>query len=152
MFRKSSLVCVSLSALLLGACSEPSQLAGANNDVIPASAITTGSEPLNQSFSDLGWAKCIFELDKIEALRSRNLDDLDVGQTSARNQFLMDCMSANDAAIDFKHLDEMSRYLVGRDKGKPNQMTLNSGDRSLPDETGQRIKSMQERELSHESE
>jgi hypothetical protein len=151
MFRKSSLACVSLSVLLLGACSEPSQLAGANNDVIPASAITTESEPLNQSFSDLSWSKCIFELDKIEALRGRNLDDLDAGYTSARNQFLTDCMAANDAAREFKHLDEMSRYLAGREKRKPNEMTLNSGDRSLPDETGERIKRVQERELSQES-
>ena len=131
---------------MFSACSEPAQLAGSNNDGYPGSAITTGSEPLNQSVSDLAWAKCIFELDKVEALRGRNLDNLDSGHTSARNQFLMDCMSANDAAIDFKHLDEMSRYLAGRDIRKPNQMTLNSGDRSLPDETGGRIKRMQKGE------
>jgi hypothetical protein len=116
-----------------------------------ASCAPDPDRPLHEDARDLAWSKCIFELDKIEALRGRNLDDLDNGHTSARNQFLMDCMSGNDAAIDFKHLDEMSRYLAGRDKRKPNEMTLNSGDRSLPDETGERIKRMQERELSRES-
>jgi hypothetical protein len=100
--------------------------------------------PLHENPKDLAWSKCIFELDKIEALRGRNLDDLDVGLTSARNQFLMDCMSAHDTAIDFKHLDEMSAYLAQRDKRAPGNMTLNSGDRSLPDGPVKQIQSNDE--------
>lgn len=87
----------------------------------------------------MAWWKCIFELDKIEAIRGRNLDDLDKGLTSARNQFMMDCMTANNAAIKFEHLSEMSTYLAAKEKRKPSDMTLNSGDRKLPEDPAKQV-------------
>lgn len=75
MFRTKVLAVVASLAFASSACSDDpphkSKVVG---------AVTLGAdEPLDQSFSDLGWSKCIFELDKIEAIRGRNLDDLDAG-------------------------------------------------------------------------
>ncbi|WP_298287132.1 hypothetical protein [Novosphingobium sp.] len=115
-------------ALVLSSCSP----ANAPDD--PKKGQTTDpNAPLHSRNSDLAWSKCIFELVKIEATRGRNLDDLDKGHTSARNQFMMDCVTAQDAAVTSPQLDEMGRYLTQRDKRKPSDMTLNSGDRSMPE-------------------
>jgi len=112
-------------ALVLSSCSPAS---------VPEAPATEAANdpdrPLHTTRSDLAWSKCIFELDKIEAIRGRNLDDLDKGLTSARNQFMMDCVTAQDAAVTFAQIDEMNRYLAQRDERKPADMTLNSGDRS----------------------
>ncbi len=76
------------------------------------------------------WAQCLFELDKVEAIRGRNLDDLNLGGSVARNQFMVDCLSA-DEALHPKLVVEMSRYAAK--KGRlPNEMNLNSGTRKLP--------------------
>lgn len=80
--------------------------------------------------TDRSWSKCIFELDKVEAIRGRNLDDLDNGYTSARNQFMMDCMASFGDAPTGKYFDELSKYKANLDgKHKPHDMTLNSGVR-----------------------
>ena len=77
------------------------------------------------------WANCLFELDKIEAIRGRNLDDLNVRGSIARNQFMVDCMATTDAIVSPELLAEMSRYAANTTR-KPNDLNLTSGTRSLP--------------------
>lgn len=119
-------------ALALASCSP----ASVPDDAPVAEATMDPNTPLHETKSDLAWSKCIFELDKIEAIRGRNLDDLDKGLTSARNQFMMDCVTAEDAVVTFPQLDEMNRYLTKRDQRKSADMTLNSGDRTMPKSQG----------------
>ena len=97
-------------------------------------------QALDQSGSDLAWSKCIFELDKIEALRGRNLDDLDIGLSSARNQFMLDCMTAHDAPITVSQTLEMAKYAVDKEKRNAKNMTLNSGNRTLPEDPTKAVK------------
>lgn len=77
------------------------------------------------------WAQCLFELDKVEAIRGRNLDDLNLGGSVARNQFMIDCMATTDAVISPELLLEMSRYAANKERS-PSNMNLNSGTRRLP--------------------
>ena len=76
------------------------------------------------------WAQCLFELDKVEAIRGRNLDDLNLGGSVARNQFMMDCLSAKQV-LHPELVVEMSRY-AGKKGRSPREMNLNSGTRKLP--------------------
>jgi hypothetical protein len=121
-----------ITALMLVSCSPASEA-----DAPAPEPTIDANSPLHKTASDLAWSKCIFELDKIEAIRGRNLDDFDRGITSARNQFMMDCITAQDAAVTFPQLDEMNRYLRQRDRRKPSDIMLNSGDRSMPKSEGQ---------------
>lgn len=77
------------------------------------------------------WADCLFELDKIEAIRGRNLDDLNARGSVARNQFMVDCMAATEAVISPELIEEMSRYASSK-ASSPRDMNLNSGTRKLP--------------------
>lgn len=69
-----------------------------------------GDPPLGLSAPQKAWWECKLDLGKIEALRGRNLDDLNQGGAVARNQFLMDCMTAKDEPISLAMLDEMTKY------------------------------------------
>lgn len=84
-----------------------------------------------KSHARKAWAKCLFELDKVEALRGRNLDDLNSSGAVARNQFMMDCFSATDATLTPELLEEMGRYAANNERS-PSDTNLNSGTRKLP--------------------
>jgi len=73
-------------------------------------------------------------------MRGRNLDDFDIGITSARNQFMVDCMTALDVPITSRQTLEMSEYAAAKDKRKPGNMTLNSANRSLPEDPAEAVK------------
>lgn len=88
-------------------------------------ATTEAGGPLNMSFEKKAWAECVFELDKIEIIHGRNLDDLDDGNTSARNQFMVDCLAARDAPAMGK-MGDFAKYLDGRDSRRPRDMMINS--------------------------
>ncbi len=75
------------------------------------------------------WAKCQFELDKIEAIRGRNLDDLDKGLSVARNQFMMDCLNVEFGSVTIDQVTEMSKYANDRKSRAPDDMSLNNGKR-----------------------
>jgi len=75
------------------------------------------------------WSKCLFELDKIEAVRGRNLDDLDKGGSVARNQFMMDCLAVEGAGPTLDQISEMSSYAVAKKNRSPSDMSLNNGKR-----------------------
>lgn len=79
--------------------------------------------------ANAAWAKCTFELDKIEALRGRNLDDLDKGGSVARNQFLMNCLAVEGAGPTVDQISEMSTYAANKAKRSTNDVSLNSGER-----------------------
>ena len=121
-----------IAALSLASCSK----FGAQPTPEDSGSSSTPEEaqevPLGQTPTTLAWSKCIFELDKVEAIRGRNLDDLDKGRTVARNQFILDCLTAHDSAVTWQQTDEM--FLYARDKAnrKPSDVTLNSGNRTMP--------------------
>ena len=75
------------------------------------------------------WAKCIFELDKVEAVRGRNLDDLDKGFSVARNQFMGDCLWAQHEEFTTEQMKEMSDYAATKQNRTPNDISLNNGKR-----------------------
>ena len=75
------------------------------------------------------WASCLFELDKVEAIRGRNLDDLNKGGTNARNQFMMDCMWTHGQAPQLDQLRDMSEYLARTKDRLPGDLNLNNGKR-----------------------
>lgn len=75
------------------------------------------------------WAKCLFELDKIEAIRGRNLDDLNKGIAVARNQFMVDCLNVEKAGPTLEQLSEMSQYAAESEKRASSDMSLNNGKR-----------------------
>ena len=86
-----------------------------------------GNTPLP---SKVAWRNCLFELDKVEAIRGRNLNDLNRGSAVARNQFLMDCMGATADEITKDQLDEMAAYARQSDASKntdPTSINLNNG-------------------------
>ena len=68
------------------------------------------------------WTQCLFELDKVEAIRGRNLDDLNRGGAVARNQFLMDCLATRDV-LSLEIVQEMSRYKANEGR-TPSEMNL----------------------------
>lgn len=78
---------------------------------------------------DRAWANCIFELDKVEAVRGRNLDDLDKGLTVARNQFMMDCLWTQHVELTKTQLDDMGNYAASKKDRAPTDVSLNSGKR-----------------------
>ena len=75
------------------------------------------------------WAYCLFELDKIEAIRGRNLDDLDKGNAVARNQFMMDCLWTKNAAPSLEHISDMGDYKGGAQSRSSHDISLNNGKR-----------------------
>jgi len=77
------------------------------------------------------WAECLFELDKVEAVRGRNLDDLNLGLSVARNQFMVDCLAATDAVISPELIEELGKYAANK-RRLPSDLNLNSGTRKLP--------------------
>lgn len=77
--------------------------------------------------SKVAWRKCLFELDKVEAIRGRNLNDLNRGSAVARNQFLMDCMGAMADELTWEQIDEMSEYAFRSKKSDPALLNLNNG-------------------------
>ena len=76
------------------------------------------------------WSRCVVELDKVEAVRGRNLDDLNARGSVARNQFMMDCITAEGATLTPELLEEMGRYAAQAGRA-PTDMSLNSGTRKL---------------------
>jgi hypothetical protein len=77
------------------------------------------------SKSDEAWAECMFELDKIEAIRGRNLDDLNRGISVARNQFLVDCMSAKAAVISPDQFSDLGNYSGPSQSAQRNAADIN---------------------------
>lgn len=77
------------------------------------------------------WANCLFELDKVEAIRGRNLDDLNLGGSVARNQFLVDCMATTEGNLTPELISEMGNYAAKKDR-RAIEMSLNTGTRALP--------------------
>lgn len=71
---------------------------------------TASEEPLGMSLPKQAWWECKFELGKLEALRGRNLDDLNQRGAVAASQFLMDCMTSKNQPILPEMLDEMGKY------------------------------------------
>lgn len=92
-------------------------------------AVSACQWPNQDKAARQAWAKCIFELDKVEAIRGRNLDDLDKGGSIARNQFMMDCLAVERTGPTMEQLDEMSRYMTEKQKREPSDMSLNNGKR-----------------------
>lgn len=93
-------------------------------------AVSACQGPMNQDkAAKQAWTKCIFELDKVEAIRGRNLDDLDKGGTVARNQFMMDCLAVENAGPTMEQLVELNRYMTEKQKREPSDMSLNNGKR-----------------------
>ena len=77
------------------------------------------------------WWRCVFELDKVEAIRGKNLDDLNTRGSVARNQFMMDCVTAEGATLTPELLQEMNEYAAQAGRA-PTDISLNSGTRKLP--------------------
>ena len=70
------------------------------------------------------WHECNFELSKVEAVRGRNLDDLNKGIAIARNQFLVDCMISKTPKLLPYMMEDMSSY--AKDKSRqPSDITSN---------------------------
>lgn len=93
-------------------------------------AISACHAPNNdEAAAKRAWTKCLFELDKIEAARGRNLDDLDKGGSVARNQFMMDCLAVEDAGPTLDQISEMSSYAVAKKGRVLSDMSLNNGKR-----------------------
>jgi hypothetical protein len=104
--------------------------------IIGAALALTGCakpEKDDKAEGQLAWRQCMFELDKIEAIRGRNLDDLNRGMGVARNQFLMDCMASRTSILLPEHLDDMMRYAApARAKlSPPAELNLNNGTKRL---------------------
>lgn len=112
-----------LAAVATSACQK------ADGSSVGAKDVATEDAAANDVVAKRAWAKCIFELDKIEATRGRNLDDLDKGGSVARNQFMMDCLNVEFGSVTMDQLDEMERYKSGRAKRSPSDMSLNNGKR-----------------------
>lgn len=114
MFR---IVAIFLGSILLSACN-----AKAENT-------TESKTKENGHVDELAWSKCLFELDKIEAIRGRNLDDLDKGDSIARNQFMMDCLATLREFPTFEQLEDMGRYKASKMTRNANDISLNNGKR-----------------------
>lgn len=112
------LVCILAALAVLSGCSRPTPADDAKTSDVKAQARTA-------------WTRCLFELDKVEVIRGRNLDDLNLRGSVARNQFMMDCMSAAEATVTPELLLEMTSYAAKKERG-PSDMNLNSGMRKLP--------------------
>jgi hypothetical protein len=75
--------------------------------------------------SKQAWNDCKFELAKIEAIRGRNLDDLNRGIAVARNQFLNDCMATKNQSIPAGGVEDAAAYAAAANVRKPNEIRLN---------------------------
>lgn len=85
----------------------------------------TSKDSLGLPRSKQAYYECKFDLAKIEAIRGRNLDDLNRGVAIARNQFLADCMAAKNQFIPDGGLEDQMAY-TGKTQGrKPNEIRLN---------------------------
>lgn len=113
-----------MTVLALTGCTPPSA-----NDNIPPTSASAENDLLP---TKVAWRKCQFELDKVEAVRGRNLDDLNRGMAVARNQFLMDCMGATADEMTKEQFDEMAAYARRSDASKNSDPTYTSLNNGLP--------------------
>jgi hypothetical protein len=91
--------------------------------------VSSDTKIVDDANTSKAWSECLFELDKVESIRGRNLDDLNKGQFIARNQFLVDCMSAKTPKFLPEHIRNMSTYAGGQPSRSPTDINLNNGRR-----------------------
>ena len=109
---------IGLMAVALSGCSKPEWF-----------QTNSKEQKSNEIEAKVAWRQCVFELDKIEAIRGRNLDDLNKGLSVARNQFLMDCLASKTNELLHEQVMNMTKYASPAQSRSrsPDDISLNAG-------------------------